>query len=291
MRKTRKILFSGLLFVLITTIYEVHATGLEQDIFIDLVAMDSHFEEGYLDMPSDFQEELELYRWLVTALNAYMTENGVEDVFSCDLGRDILYGSREFEIFDGFIGCTNYTYPMQTNNSTVFKQDSYKLQLQGDNHILYVEVDTRSGKVIIYPADENSVYDHSDGNPVAYQQIVWDEEVYYPDSYVESDWDDMRWEDDHFGEIEPDEIEHLDWLKILGEFSYNESVYFSVASALKRYREERLLEDVFYFDAEKGCVSNVTNMICTYRVSSSERMLYIDIDFVNQKCHVYEVEQ
>ena len=51
------------------------------------------------------------------------------------------------------------------------------------------------------------------------------------------------------------------------------------------------IEDVFYFDAEKDNITGVTNMIFTCRLRGKTRTLYIDIDAVNMKCHVYEVEE
>ena len=64
-----------------------------------------------------------------------------------------------------------------------------------------------------------------------------------------------------------------------------------MASVLKRYMEEKQLDDVFYFDANKDIIVQVTNMIYTCRLRSRERTLYIDIDGYNMKAHVYEVEE
>ena len=114
------------------------------------------------------------------------------------------------------------------------------------------------------------------------------------DFCVEVDWDDLKREDDHFSEVDFDEIENLDFLKVPEDTReyYNVGLYLDVASLLKRYLEEnRITGEVFYFDSDKDDISRVTNMIFTCRVRSRNRTLYIDLDAVNMKGHVYQVEE
>ena len=171
------------------------------------------------------------------------------------------------------------------------------MKLEGKEHILYVYVDTQEGKVFVCP--EGVIVDFwKVGNPMAYTYIRdvgrGSSEVYYPDFYVESDWDDLKQEDDHFSEVDIYEIENLDFLKVpegTREY-YGVGLYLDVASLLKRYLEEnKITEEVFYFDSDKDIICNVTNMIFTCRVRSINRTLYIDLDTVNVKGHVYQVEE
>lgn len=67
--------------------------------------------------------------------------------------------------------------------------------------------------------------------------------------------------------------------------------YLNVASVLKRYVDEKQLDDVFYFDAEQDTISQVTNLIYTCRLRGTTMTLYIDIDGYNMKAHIYQVEE
>ena len=90
-----------------------------------------------------------------------------------------------------------------------------------------------------------------------------------------------------------EELENLDFLKVPegASASYSAGVYLDVASVLKRFLEENQIEEIFYFDIAEDVVSEVTNMIFTCRVRSRNRTLYIDLDTVNMKAHVYQVEE
>lgn len=304
----KKILYFCMLIVPIcvmsTYVFYATASGTEGEvesgiIYMDLAQISGRFAGGQLELPEEFREELALYQCIVQAVDQYVAENDIDDVFSCSLQEDLLYGSRAFDVTSWSIGRTgNYEYPLQDVDKTSFTQDSYKLKLEGREHTLYVDVNVQKGKVFLYPAEESGVIFHYDtGNLTAYEKIVgmeggWPIE-YYPDFYVEADWDDMKQEDEHFAEVSLEELEHLDFLKFpegAGE-SYDVGIYMDVASALKRYVEENRIEDFFYFDAGADIISQVTNMIFTCRVRSHNRTLYIDLDTVNMKCHVYPVEE
>lgn len=270
----------------------------EEPVFMDLGRISMRFEEGQLELPTSFEEELLLYRWIGEAVDQYTTEKGIEDVFYCDLQHDLLYGSREFSVRGIWAGkTTGYEYPLQAADTIVSERERYQLRLEGREHILYVEVNRREGKVILYPKEDVFPDLYESGNPDAYKQIVsvdgrWPV-LEYPDWYVENDWDDMERADNHLDEVKQEELEHLDYLKLPENAAdgYEVIIYLDVASVLKRYIEENQLEEVFYFDAEKDIVSHVTNMIFTCRVRSQNRTLYIDMDGYNLKYHVYQIEQ
>lgn len=272
----------------------------EEPVFMDLGRISMRFEEGQLELPTSFEEELLLYRWIGEAVDQYTTEKGIEDVFHCDLQHDLLYGSREFDVREWREGKTaGYEYPMQATDTIVSGREYYQLRLEGSEHILYVEVNMQEGKVILYPSEDGNVFSdlYELGNSDAYKQIVSVDDRWpvleYPDWYVENDWDDMERADNHLDEVKQEELEHLDYLKLPENAAdgYEVIIYLDVASVLKRYIEENQLEEVFYFDAEKDIVSNVTNMIFTCRVRSQNRTLYIDMDGYNLKYHVYQIEQ
>lgn len=274
--------------------------AVEETHFIDLGRISMQFKEGQLELPSSFEEELLLYQWIGEAVDRYTMEKGIEDIFSCDLQHDLLYGSREFSVMEMWEGKkAGYEYLVQDADTIVSGREYYQLRLEGREHILYVEINMQERKVTLYPKEENNIFTdlYETGNPDAYEQIVRVEDQWpiedYPDSYVENDWNDMQYADNHFEEVSLEELEYLDYLKLPRNAtdSYDVNIYMDVASALKRYIEENQLEEVFYFDAEKDIVSCVTNMIFTCRVRSQNRTLYIDMDGYNLKYHVYRIEE
>ena len=264
-----------------------------------LEKINGRLEEGMLDIPEDFQRQMLLYIWITEAVNQYAAEKGIEEFFYCDLKKDILYGSREFTKTD--FATTEwgkekiYEYSLQNRNEVKFEQDSYKLKLEGTEHVLYVDVNIQEGIVYLYPAESGIVItDFESGNPAVYERIEHDinnQIKYYPDDYVESEWDDMKCMDGHFAEVSLDELDKLDYLRIPDDIELSESVYLNVASVLKRYIEENEIEDIFYFNAEEDIISSVTNMIYTCRLRGQEQTLYMDIDAFNLKCHVYQLEE
>ena len=268
-------------------------------VYMDLDQISRRFAEGQLNVPEDFRKRLALYQCLVQAVDQYVAENGIEDTFSCELWEGLLYGSREFSVSEWIIDQKGvYEYPLPDIDKSMFTQGGYKLKLEGKDSILYVNIDLHEEKVFIFPSEDVDADHYRMGNASAYAYIRrgengWPVE-YYPDFYVESDWDDLKREDDHFSEVDLDEIESLDFLKVPEDTReyYNVGLYLDVASLLKRYLEEnRITGEVFYFDSDKDDISRVTNMIFTCRVRSRNRTLYIDLDAVNMKGHVYQVEE
>lgn len=274
---------------------------------IDLARMSERIENGQLEVPEDFRERLALYQCVAQAVDEYAETNHIDDVFSCNLWESLLYGSRGFSVLPGLsedesreypFGNKSYEYPFGNIDKAGFMRDSYQLKLEGEEHVLYAEINVPEEKVFLYPEEEGRL-NFDDGNPEAYKKLrrIKTEEgqliEYDVGYYVENDWPDMEQEDDHFGEVSLEELEQLDFLRLPEGVSeqVGANLYLSVASALKRYIEENRIEEVFYFDAKEDIVSSVTNMIFTCRVRSRSMTLYIDLDGANMRCHVYRVEE
>lgn len=304
MKKNKKIVWMVLPFLIIVCIKSLSAFDSKaqnskigiSDSYIDLVKINTRFEEGMLDIPEKFQQELLLYMWVSEALDQYLKDSGDKTMFYCDLDRNLLYGSRRPDMSEEDRENCKYSYLLCDNNQDYVMQDSYGLVLGDEENPFYVEVDVQNNEISIYPECQRLGMNYYMGNPKAYEQIVRDEDnhiIYYPDFYVEADWNDMETIDNYFAGVDAEDLENLDYLKVpegAGDSLYI-AEYLSVAAILQRYMEENQIEDVFYFDAEDDIVSKVTVPICTFRVRGSKKALYIDIDFFYMKCHVYEVEK
>ena len=272
---------------------ELHENRMEeQSSSVNFTSAEERLSEGLLDTPESFQREILLYKWIMEAVEQYMTETGKKDVFVCDLKNDVLYGNNEFILVDQ--ESTKYEYSIVMQDGVDMGQNRYKLKLNGTKYILYVDVNIQEAKVYIYPAEDLGVISGGVGNWKAYEQIEKDENgqiIYYPDTYVQSDWDNFERQDNHFAGVSFDELEQLDFLKIPQDsMEYYAVINLNVASVLKRYIEENQIEDVFYFDADKDVIARVTNMIYTCRIRGKTMTLYIDIDGFNMKAHVYQME-
>ena len=289
------VLFMGTLYVAASDIRDVQKeTG---QIYISLEKAQNTFETGIIDLPKAIRQELMLYQWIAEALDYYAAESGDEEVFYFDIKKDILYGSEQFRLTEIFRGedadIKSWDYSINPEDMVQFEQDSYQFRIEGAEQTLYAEMNLEKGVVHLYPESEVIIL-FGLGNDEAYKLIKRNENneiVYYPDFYVEPDWDDMEVIDDHFAGVSLDEVQKLYYLKIPDDMNFNQSVYLSVASVLKRYMEENQVDDVFYYDAEKDNIACVTNMIFTCRLRGKIRTLYMDIDAYNMKCHVYEVEE
>lgn len=287
---------------IIVTLMEVQARAPEQkdilenqSISIGFEKVDMRFKEGYLDVPEKIKQELFIYQCITETVDRYVTENNIDDTFYFDLKEDMLYGSREFTI--DVPPQNTFEYPLQIKEDLKFGQDSYKFRIKGENDILYIEINLMENKIYLYPEAGNyyifTFYDI--GNLKAYERYEKEEKDYL-NLYIISDWDDMKVEDDHLAEVPLKEIGNLDYLVIPEEdIKGNEQIYLDVASALKRYIDEKQINDVFYFNADRDIVSNVTNMIFTCRVRGTSQTLYIDIGIYSYedgiRCHVYQVEE
>lgn len=267
---------------------------------LELERMNARLSEGLLDMPEWFQRQMILYEWITAAVDQYVLEKGIDDIFYCDLEEQLLNEKTQFFIDNVSDEWKDYPYEycIKDDAGLDIVQGCYKLKLEGEKHILYADVQTQEKKIYLYPAECEFflMVDNSDGNVAAYEQIERGDEgqiVHYPDTYVQSDWNDLECIDNHFSGVAIEELEELDYLKLPEGVSksWNAVIYLDVASILKRYVEENQLDDVFYFNADKDIIAQVTNMIFTCRLRSQERTLYIDIDGYNMKAHVYEVEE
>lgn len=267
---------------------------------LELDRTNARLFEGLLDTPESFQRQAVLYEWITEAVNQYVLEKGIDDVFYCNLEEDLLSEKTQYIINNSSDKWKDYPYEylIEDESKVDMGQGSYKLKLAGQDHILYVDVQVQDKKIYLYPAECEFlvVVDNSDGNIEAYEQIESGDDgqiVYYPDIYVKSDWDDLERIDDHFAGVTTEELEELEYLKLPkgASDSWNVVIYLDVASILKRYVEENQMDDVFYFDADKDIIARVTNMIFTCRLRSQERTLYMDIDSYNMNAHVYEVEE
>lgn len=264
---------------------------------ISLEKADERLEEGYLGVPERFRQELFFYQCISETVDKYVTENNIDDTFYFDLKENWLYGSRKFEVSDLF-STEIYEYRLLEKEGVEFEEDSYQFRVEGKEDTLYIEIDFKEEKVYLYPESGNYIQImYSDGNAEAYERIR--EEGKNPlDAYVKSDWNDMKVEDEHLAEVSFKEIGNLDYFIIPEEdIRGHERIYLNVASALKRYMDEKKIDDVFYFNADRDIVSNVTNMIYTCRIRGASRTLYIDIgsyltfDETDIRCHVYQVEE
>lgn len=302
---SRRIRFIGLplsvwLLIMITNVpLQTLAVELPQNDFdrkaidIDIITLKENLTGGMLDIPEVVQRKIVLYQLVMEGVEQFVSETGIKDVFSCDLERDLLYGDREFFLVEAQRDeWDQYVYPIKSATALDMRQENYKLLLQGTEQALYVDVDIKEGKVYVYPKEYGPALQKKSGNSAAYALIERDDDnqiVYYPDIYVESDWDDLKRSDNHLGEVSFEELHELRFLKIPEDVT-NPERYLNVASALKRYVEERQIEDVFYFDARKDVICQVTNLIYTCRVRGNTMTLYIDIDGYNMKAHVYQLE-
>lgn len=260
---------------------------------VNIVQLKDDLTEGMLEIPEDVQRKIILYQWIMEAVEQYLSETGIEDVFSCDLENDLLYGDREFRLMEmQRVEWDKYVYPIKGETRIDMKQESYKLMLRGAEHILYMDVNIKAGQIFMYPKENGVAMQTKGGNITAYELIEEDDNgqiVYYPDIYVESDWNDLACSDNHFAEVSFDELEELDFLEIPDAMD-DPVKYLNVASVLKRYVDEKQLNDVFYFDAKQDTICQVTNLIYTCRLRGNTMTLYIDIDGYNMKAHVYQVE-
>lgn len=271
----------------------------EENLQIDFVKIRETFSKGNLQLPKSFQKELFLYDTVTNAVGEYCSENEVKEVFRLDVERDMFSEATDIIDSRGEPFCVSLQW-----EKIDFGEKHFKLEVEGEDHSLYVDVDLEGKKVwLYYPSDEMGFDDATfgGGNPVAYEQRVFNEDgggvKYYPDMYVEQDWDDLGRVDSHFEETYDGMFEDLmdgklDYLVLTGDIrSGTEDRCINVAVVLARYMEENHIEDVFYFDPDKDIISRVTNMIFTCRLQGKERTLYIDLDDFNIKAHVYEVEK
>lgn len=262
---------------------------------IDFNKTDERLEEGYLDVPEKFRQELFLYQCITETVDRYVAENNIDDTFYFDLKEDWLYGSRKFKVTVGYFSTEIYEYPIYGKEDIEFEEGSYQFRVEGKKDTLYIEIDFKEKKVYLYPESGNYVQiSYPEGNEEAFERMR-KEGKNFLDAYVKSDWDNLEMEDNHLAGIPYDEIGELDYLIIPKNISFDVIIYLDVACALKRYMEENQIEDVFYFDANQDIVSSVTSSIFTCRVRGTSRTLYIDIGIYSYedgiRCHVYQVEE
>lgn len=81
---------------------------------MNILQSKDNLTEGMLEIPEDVQREIILYQWIMEAVEQYISETGIEDVFSCDLENDLLYGDREFRLMEMQRAEWNrYVYPIK----------------------------------------------------------------------------------------------------------------------------------------------------------------------------------
>ena len=87
-----------LILIIITNIpLQILAAELPQNdsdraIDVDIITLKENLTEGMLEIPEDVQRKTVLYQLIMEGVEQYVSETGIEDVFSCDFERNLLYG-------------------------------------------------------------------------------------------------------------------------------------------------------------------------------------------------------
>lgn len=284
----------------------VSASGMQgratdETISLHVRKANSRINEGLLDVPDSYKRKAVLCEWITDAVSQYCEEKDIRETFYYDYEESIMSGDTNFYFMD--MGEKEwYEYAIDHSIPECIEGWVYKFRIQGENSLIYMEVNVPEERIYIYPSEASAlnVVDNKGGSSKAYSRVEFHEEggvSYYPDDYVENDWDDMLVEDDRFVGVTIDELEELDFFRapdrILSDETppWDKQFYANVASILKKYVDENAIEDTFYFDSEKDIICRVTNMIFTCRIRGETMTLHMEIDNANMQAHVYRVEE
>lgn len=255
-------------------------------------------------------EDLEILDGYVKyCIEKYCTEFNIVDNFTYNIYEDIFYENLEGvsvteEGYKGDLG-------KEINERLV--NDVYFFRIYGEERNLYLKINTHNMKFYVYEEDK-------EGNPVignifiedreildireAYDRIVWDNSeikpmlIYYPDDYVDTDFEYNNYKlyDETYFELydkiyEEFNYEDYDNIKVKNFYSPDEiETYNLVGYSFIEYFKRNNTTDVITIDLELKPSPRITNMINTLKIEGENKNYYIDIDFMNLKTHIYEID-
>ena len=220
-------------------------------------------------------EQLETFVDL--AISRYCDEKSIDNLYTYKLLEDMLhYNTRIYDVEK------KYTYDLNRIVPPDLMNNRYLLKVKGDNNIIYVEVNTYRMKLYVYEEEKIGRIVKGEFADPLLDGIELEE-------CVESDWPKDMWNLEYSSFV-LDGWEYLrtpDYEKVLQN---NPDLYGMVIYCLQRYCEEKGIQEMFYFEYPEDKVSNITMRIFTVKVTSNNRILYMDIDMDRNKVHIYQVE-
>lgn len=252
---------------------------------------ESYYKEfSHVQMPSDFKAEVLLYDYIEYGVSNYCRDKGIQEVFYCDaneFGRPRY--NNEVEVIEG----EAYQIDLAKKIIPELEQNIYQLILYGEKETLYMKIDTYRMKIYIYNMADIMVFEGDRyGNPQEILMIDYIEDgtCVYQDKFVKSDWNETEIPsyDSYYDVAETPHIVVTDKMKMWGYAS-------QIAYAVERFCEENAIEEQFVFDPEQDCIGRPLAGTCvdevyTARATSENRVIYIDVDQIYNKIHVYEAE-
>lgn len=262
-------------------------------------------------------EDLEILDGYIRyCIEKYCDEFNIVDNFTYDIYEDIFYENLESinVIEEGYKGDLGKEITERLVN------DIYFFKIYGEERNLYLKINTHNMKFYVYEMDKegNSVVGdiliidrELVGLNEAYDRIIREYDdgpilMYYPDDYVDTDlgYDDYRFYNEKTEKWEWSINEEL-YTKINLEFNYKDydniktkNVYENddkicnlIGYSFIEYFKRNNTTDVITIDLELKPSPNITNMVFTLKIEGEKKDYYIDLDTINLKSHIYEIDE
>lgn len=220
-------------------------------------------------------EQLEIFVDL--AITRYCDEKSIENRYTFELFEDMLhYNTRIYDVEE------KYTYDLDKTIFPDLTNNRFLIKVEGGYNTIYVEVNTYRMKLYVYEEEKiGRIVKGEFADPLLDRMEL--------EECVECDWPEDMWNLEYSSIA----LEGWKYLKTPDReeiLHNNPDLYGMVIYSLRRYCEEKEIQEMFYFEYPEDKVSNIAVRIFTVKVTSDNRMLYMDIDMDRNKVHIYEVE-
>lgn len=240
------------------------------------------FSKGDVDkqvfISQEVQSSLEqLETFADITITRYCDDKSIENLYTFELFEDILhYNTRIYDVEE------RYTYDFNKTICPDLTNNRFLIKVEGDYNTIYVEVNTYRMKLYVYEEEKiGRIVKGEFADPMLDGTKL--------EECVECDWPEDMWELEYSSFV----LEGWERLKTPDYdvmLRSNPELYGMVMYSLQRYCSERGIQEMFYFEFPQDKVSNVNVRIFTVKVTSDNRILYMDIDMDRNKVHIYQVE-
>ena len=224
----------------------------------------------------NMQQNLEqLETFVDLAITRYCGEKGIENQYTFQLLEDMLH-------FYTYIDAQErYTYDLNKTILPDMANDRFLVRAKNGDSIIYVEVNTYRMKLYVYEEEQIDRIGRVRLDPRLDKEEA--------EEFVKCDWPKDMWDKEYYPFVY-DGWEYLETPDFDSMLSMNPDLYGMVIYSLQRYCKEQGIQEMFHFEFPEDKVSEITVRIFTVKVTSDNRMLYMDIDLDRNKVHIYQVE-
>lgn len=224
----------------------------------------------------EMQENLEqLEEFVNYAITRYCNEKGMENQYTFRLLEDMFH-------YNTYIYAkARYVYDLNKTICSGLADNRFLIEVEGTDSTIYVEVNTYRMKLYVYEEEQvNRIVEGEYADPLLDGMEL--------EECVECDWPEDMWDEEYSTFV----LEGWEYLRTpdFEKMRINPDLYGMIIYSLQRYCDEKGIQEMFYFEFPEDKIGNVTVRIFTVKVTSDNRILYMDIDMDRNKVHIYQVE-